>query len=409
MKMRDKPYGWRRLLFIAASLLTMSLLHASDSPPKLEVVLSQPSSTHDAATGFITVTITNKSDHALFLPRSKTPLENPDGHLWNLIFQVRSSTNEQVKFVGRMIKVWRQSIDMFYIRVEPGQSLSKTIHLSADYDLSQGGNFTVVYDQPYADNVYMSEGEATDGGTTEVRSNELSIWVSSSLTAAARSAFLAPKATSAPGLPEGCDVATQLYPASMAMLTASTWAAKALGYLEDIYEIETTHDEDGSVKYRPYMKPDFKYTYWFGRPDDNAEAVDERPYQTSVWDKTDFYPLKVMDAVTMRAGSLNRTYACGCRPEYDARTAAWADHSNPYLVHLCDFFFTLDANSQAGTFVHEWSHFADEHATATIDHADGREKSHALAGTNRALAVDNADTYGLFTQDVAENPQHSED
>jgi peptidyl-Lys metalloendopeptidase len=398
---------WKHLLFATAGLLAIPLAHSSAGPQKLEAVLSHPSSSHDADAGFITITVTNKSNNALFLPRPGTPLEDPDGHLYGLIFQIKNDAGEEVKFVGRFVNVRPASIDGFYIRIEPGQSLSKEINLSADYDLSKGGNFKVVYDQPYAGEVHMSEGEAVSSDATTVRSNELDIWVSSSLAIGAKDISFTPLSTSAPGLPEGCD-ATQTYTAFMAKLAASIRADDALGYLEDLYTVETIHHEDGINTYRPHMKPDFKYTYWFGQPDDNTEEFDHIPSYTSVWEKTDFYPLKVMDAVTMRAGSLNSTYICGCKSNYAPTTAAWADQSQPYLVHLCDFFFNLDANSQAETFVHEWSHFSDVNARTTIDHAQGRQQSHALASSNRAFAGDNGDTYGLFSQDVAKNPEQSE-
>jgi hypothetical protein len=191
-KMTSKTYARLRLLLTAVFLSVISLAHAGVNPEKLEVVLSHPSSTRDADAGFIVITVTNKSDQTLFLPRPKTPLENPDGHLWNLIFHVNTDSGEQVNFIGRMINVWRRSVDMYYMRIEPGQRLSKTINIAVDYDLSKGGNFKVAYDQPYAEKVFMSEGEAVDDRTTKVRSNTLNIWVSASLATAAKTATLTP-------------------------------------------------------------------------------------------------------------------------------------------------------------------------------------------------------------------------
>jgi hypothetical protein len=74
-------------------------------------------------------------------------------------------------------------------------------------------------------------------------------------------------------------------------------------------------------------------------------------------------------------------------------------------VVLCDFFFEIDKGQQVQTLVHELAHFQDAYAGRAEDYAYGRQESHALATSNRKKALRNADSIGLFVEDVGENIQ----
>ena len=95
----------------------------------------------------------------------------------------------------------------------------------------------------------------------------------------------------------------------------------------------------------------------------------------------------------------------------DAGEYAWVYANEPYLMHLCPAFFRLpplttlrpgdrrsDNGTLEGTIVHEISHFL--HVAATEDHCYSRRECSGMADDNPRRAVDNADSYQYFTEDV---------
>lgn len=90
---------------------------------------------------------------------------------------------------------------------------------------------------------------------------------------------------------------------------------------------------------------------------------------------------------------------------------AWVFADEPYLMHLCPAFFTLppltalrpgdrrsDNGTREGTLVHEISHFM--HVAATEDHCYSRRECSDMAQRDARRAIENADSYQYFTEDV---------
>ncbi|MFO8127887.1 M35 family metallo-endopeptidase [Yoonia sp.] len=99
--------------------------------------------------------------------------------------------------------------------------------------------------------------------------------------------------------------------------------------------------------------------------------------------------------------------ADGC----NAGEFAWVFADEPYLMHLCPAFFNLppltalrpgdrrsDNGTREGTIVHEISHFLD--VAATEDHCYSRTECSRMARDYPRRAIDNADSYQYFTEDV---------
>jgi len=93
-------------------------------------------------------------------------------------------------------------------------------------------------------------------------------------------------------------------------------------------------------------------------------------------------------------------------------TYAWVYDDEPYLVHLCPPFFDLptmaqlNPNSAAsengtreGTIIHEVSHFRI--VARTDDNCYSREDCSEMALGDVRAAVENADSYQYFAEDVA--------
>ncbi|PRY78687.1 lysine-specific metallo-endopeptidase family protein [Yoonia maritima] len=113
----------------------------------------------------------------------------------------------------------------------------------------------------------------------------------------------------------------------------------------------------------------------------------------------------------IRSGSVtaqcNQRFEDGC----DAGEYAWVYPNEAYLMHLCPPFFTLpqltalepgaqesNNGTQEGTIVHELSHFL--RVAGTDDYCYSRSACAEMADTDTHRAIDNADSYQYFTEDV---------
>jgi peptidyl-Lys metalloendopeptidase len=90
---------------------------------------------------------------------------------------------------------------------------------------------------------------------------------------------------------------------------------------------------------------------------------------------------------------------------------AYVFSGDPYRVHLCPPYFNLppldvlqpgarrsDNGTREGTIIHEISHF--DVVTGTEDHCYSRTECAEMAASNPELAIENADSYQYFTEDV---------
>ena len=104
-----------------------------------------------------------------------------------------------------------------------------------------------------------------------------------------------------------------------------------------------------------------------------------------------------------------------CHPSTDASCSdgeyAWVYGHRPYEVHVCASFFNLpplaalrpgerrsDNGTREGTMVHEISHFM--RVANTEDHCYSRSECSDMAREDAMRAIDNADSYQYFTEDV---------
>ncbi len=90
---------------------------------------------------------------------------------------------------------------------------------------------------------------------------------------------------------------------------------------------------------------------------------------------------------------------------------AWVYPDEPFLLHLCPPFFDLppltalrpgmrssDDGTREGTIVHELTHFL--RVARTEDYCYSRSECRVMASETPGRAVDNADSYQYFTEDV---------
>lgn len=159
-----------KLAGLALTFILQSTAAAQDAP--IEVTLSTSIDQAQRANGALTVSITNRSNDTLLLPRADTPLETPDDHLMNNIFKVTAEDGRLVPFRGRHMRMSLSEPEKFYTKIAPGQTLTAELSLACDYAFDSG-TFSVSYEQAYGALELL---KSTDGALLpSVQSNELSL------------------------------------------------------------------------------------------------------------------------------------------------------------------------------------------------------------------------------------------
>ncbi len=140
-----------------------------------------------------------------------------------------------------------------------------------------------------------------------------------------------------------------------------------------------------------------EYARWFGTYSDaNAEVV-----------------RATLKAVIGAIRSGGVTTQCNTATQHGCTAGeyAWVYAHRPYQVYVCPPFFNLppltalnpgerrsDNGTREGTMVHEISHFL--RVADTWDHCYSRSECSRMAVNDPDLAIENADSYQYFTEDV---------
>lgn len=114
----------------------------------------------------------------------------------------------------------------------------------------------------------------------------------------------------------------------------------------------------------------------------------------------------------LRGGGLRATCLGARDPDCRGDVYAFVYSDDAGLIYLCPLFFTLpslveiadfglraDDGTREGTIIHEISHF--DRVAGTDDHCYSRDICRQMARASAARAVDNADSYQFFAEDVA--------
>jgi peptidyl-Lys metalloendopeptidase len=129
-----------------------------------------------------------------------------------------------------------------------------------------------------------------------------------------------------------------------------------------------------------YMRsnlPAERYTTWFGPADEARPATVGR------------HVAAIRDAFATRTVTVD----CACNKSW----YAYVYPNQPYTIHVCKAFWTAPptgTDSKGGTLVHEMSHFTV--VAGTDDWVYGQTAAAALARSDPARAVDNADSHEYF-------------
>lgn len=336
----------RALLAFVTLLSTALSAHAR---PDVDVRLStlQPVLRGDVDVT-VTVTVTNTGRAAVNVLRWQLP----DDELESPLFRITHESGSLARYTGRMVK--RAAPDANdLVRIEAGATLRYDVELTSLYDLSRNGRYTIDY--------ASREGHGRSSAPLQSGA-PLHLWLEG------RSA----KST-------GAGVAAAL-PAAKSLATVKCTASQTSDIATAVTNAGTL--SGGALSYLTAGTAGPRYTTWFG-PNDATRYSTVRTHFTNI---------------NNAFANAAITVDCSCKK----RTVyAFVTKNNPYYITVCGAFWTappLGTDSKAGTLVHEMSHFTI--VADTDDWAYGQTNAKALATSDPAKAIDNADSHEYFAENT---------
>ena len=359
-----------RLTLAAASTVVLAglVFNAADAnirtarfnPLRVAIVASSGQSSF---LGAVDVEVTNTSGRTVRMPTWQLPSE----YLQSDLFRI-TRDGKAVSYEGPMIKRGLPKAADFVI-LRPGQTYRTRVDLSAYYDLSKTGQYTVAFDSTLQ-HASLSSGEmlmASNGTWLSAHSASLALWVDG-LDQLGGSRQLAARkrpgtgSTVVNGVSYKSCSTTQISTAGSAVNAARNYSENAKGYLNT-----------GTVGAR--------YTSWFGAYTSTRYATAKQHFAN-------------IDAAIDQSGG-QVTINCGCNQSY----YAYVYPTRPYEIFVCKAFWSAPltgTDSKGGTLIHEMSHF--NVVAATDDHVYGQTGARNLAASDPDAALDNADNHEYFAE-----------
>lgn len=339
----------------AAVAAVVSLAATVQAAPRsdLDVRLSAPTPVlRGDVDVFVDVTVTNTARHAVHVLAWQLPSEELEAALFRI-----TRDGQPVRYLGPIVKrAAPQAGDL--VKLDAGAALNYRVELTAGYDLSQDGRYAVEY---------QSRGKHADAGANLASSAPLYLWLEgrSGKTAAAPQP---PTAGAASISYTGNCSASQQTILSNAVAAATNYATAANAYLAAT----------------PSATP--RYTTWFGT------------FSNAGWNTAHSHFTAEQSAFTTQALTLD----CKCKKP---NVYAYVYPTQPYKIYLCGVFWKAPltgTDSQGGTLIHEMSHF--NVVASTDDWAYGQSAAKALAISDPAKALDNADSHEYFAENTPAQP-----
>jgi len=301
------------------------------------------------------VTISNPTSHPVKVLKWFTPAVDIEESLFNISFE-----GSQVSYLGPIFK--RPAVTgKDYISLKPGAKLVRKVDLSAYYDFSASGNYSIRYDVAS----YQLHSEKSPLKSLErLASNEAQVWVEGRSSNDSQDNFVTSGVVGTTSYNK-CTTAQQSTLVS-ARSQASTYSSGALAYLNT-----------NTVNSR--------YTTWFGVFISNRYTTVTSHF-SAISNAMDTKPV---------------TFDCGCKKPY----YAYVYPNKPYIIYLCKVFWTAPltgTDSKAGTLIHEMSHF--DLVAGTDDFVYGQAGAKDLAINNPDNAINNADNHEYFAENTPALP-----
>jgi peptidyl-Lys metalloendopeptidase len=332
-----------RVVLVLALAFTGACIDSDPAPTqdlRIDLQMSPVVSGQEAV--FADVTVVNTSDQPVDLLSWYLPMAD----LQEPVFAV-ARDGQPVAYIGPHYKRAQPDASDF-ITIAAGASATWRVDLAQFYDFSKTGDYTV--------EVVLDDAKLR-GGTGLMASTASHAWVDGRLVIAAKGG----------GGGRAC-TSTQQAEIATAINNARAYSSAARDYLA------------GSPSATP------RYTTWFGA------------FSTAGWNTAHSHFLAIADAFATKP----ITVECGCKQK---NVYAFVNPGQPYVITVCGAFWQAPAtgtDSKAGTLVHEMSHF--NVVASTDDNAYGQTACKALAQSNPAAALDNADSHEYFAENTPAQP-----
>ena len=298
------------------------------------------------------VTITNPNSYSIRMLKWLTPVGGVERSLFTV-----TRDGKSVVYVGKIVKRVAPT-EKDYIVLAAGESLTRDVNLSDYYNLSISGTYAVKYNV-VSSGLYATEDGKQFNTADHLTSNMMELSIEGRANRVLQE--VNPQVVTGTNGFFGCS-ASQQTDLVNARDAASIYAANAVSYFAA-------------------SKQGARYTTWFG------------VYDASRYSAVSSHFSLVQNAVDT-ASPMN--FDCTCT---DAGVYAYVFPNSPFNIYLCPAFWsssTTGTDSKAGTLIHEITHFTV--VADTDDHAYGQAAAQALAISNPALAVMNADSHEYFAE-----------
>jgi len=349
---RSKLLSLALILAVLIALLVSSVASAAKGGPVVSLSITQSDFAAEEDV-LVTVTIFNPTRHTVRLLKWYTPAEGVEEALFTV-----TRDGQKVRYLGPVYK--RPPITgKDYVTLKAGESLVQTVNLGEYYDLSVSGEYEIAYDVS-SFNLYNEKGNA-------FKENLKSDAISAKVTGRK-------KPPPPPDPDPGDTVFSSCTDEQQAILLDARTAASGLAANSGSYLLDHNETNIGP-----------RYTTWFG-------VYDEGRYGTVT---THF------NAISYAMVNAGITFNCKCKQPY----FAYVYPSDPYKIYVCKVFWQVPltgTDSQAGTLIHEMSHF--DVVAATDDYVYGQTGAMELAITNPENAVNNADSHEYFAENTPPLP-----
>lgn len=317
------------------------------------------------------VTITNTSS----APQTILKWHTPFGGVEEPLFAV-TRDGAKVPYLGKRYKRPAPTAKDYYL-LKPGASHTARVELSALYDMSVTGDYTVTYNTgstqlfaaaPQSASLVAAGRAGASNADDTVTSGTVSLWIDGRL---ARGTVVG-EPISIAGLQADAAAAASI---SYTNCSASrqTTIASALSAARTMATNGNTYMANGVIGTR--------YTKWFGANNASRVATVKTHYTN----------------LTSAFNNAAITVDCSCTDS----SYAYVYPTQPYKIYVCNAFWTAPltgTDSKGGTLVHEMSHF--NVVASTDDWAYGQSAAASLAISNPARAVDNADSHEYFAENT---------
>ncbi|HWH82362.1 MAG TPA: M35 family metallo-endopeptidase [Burkholderiaceae bacterium] len=335
---------------LAAAAAVTALSSAQAAPAsKLDVMLSTATPVLRGDVDVtVDVTVTNRWKHAVTVPSSQLPGDDPDTKLFAI-----TRDGMAVDYKGAIVK--RSAAQPGEtVTIQPGASLTYQVELTGSYDLAADGRYSIEY-----------TGLAKNGGAG-ANTAPMYLWLEGrSAKAAARPA----------PPPSGVSLSYTGNCSASQQGAIATAVQNALGYATSARDYLNAHSSATQ-----------RYTTWFGSQYATGGPI--------VYD----HFVKETDAFANKPITVD----CKCKK---ANVYAYVYPSQPYKIYVCGAFWAapaLGTDSKAGTLIHEMSHFTV--VAGTDDWAYGQANAKALAISDPAKAIDNADSHEYYAENTPALP-----